>query len=781
MSVVLRKTSNTRVALALGASVVAISLSTPAFAQDDAAENGGYQGNEIVVTAQFREQSLQNTPLAITAVDAAMLSARGQDDIKAVAAQAPSVTLTEMGGAYGASMGAAIRGVGQFDFNPAYEPGVGMYIDDVYYPTLTGANFDLLDLERVEILRGPQGTLTGRNSIGGAIKLISKRPDDEASGFAEASYGSRNRIEVRAGANVPITDSLYARFSAVHKNQEGYVDQIDYGCANPDNAQGIMPMTGANPGADDNCVVGKLGQQNYSGVRGALRYEGAGVDLMITADYQKSDRTASADVVSVTSTAAQDFLCGPYCTYANWFLPAAGQTGDWNTGNRNVFEGWGISGHAEFELTDSLQLQSITAYRAYNNKWGTDDDFTPDPARAAGGFNDLDFWFFSQEVRLNGQIGDNIDFTIGGYYSDQRSTYYTVQDIRYLPGGAPPLQFVGNDPVNADTLAGFGTLIVRPTDGLTLTGGLRYTEEHKDYTFVRRRLDYSQGPVGSGVENLDGLVANYDGNRVDWRLSADYRISPEMLVYATASTGFKGGGVSARPFYPQQATDGAFGPETVTSYELGLKTDLFDRRVRFNIATFYNEYKDIQLNLSDCSDFGGNPCGVRANAGDGKVWGAEFELFAEPIDGLQIDGALSMLASKYTRIDPRVGTTIQFGDPIASPKYQASAGIQYEVDLGNSGSITPRFDVAYRGKQFSGHQLDGVDTDLRYLDSYILGTARVSYRNADRDVEVALEVTNLFDEYYTPTRFSSVYNFSGTAYSTVGAPREWRVSLRKTF
>lgn len=772
--------SRRTVSLTLAASTLAIAVGTPAFAQDADAEP---RSNEIVVTAQFREQKLQDTPLSITAVDAALLASRNQDDIKAVAAQAPSVTLTEQGGAYGASMSASIRGVGQNDFNPAYEPGVGMYIDDVYYPTLTGANFDLLDLERVEILRGPQGTLTGRNSIGGAIKLFSKKPGPKAEAYGEASYGSRNRVELRAGANLPITDSLFARFSAVHKSQEGYVDQVDYGCANPNNPEGIPAMMAAHPGSDESCVVDKLGEQNYTGLRGSVRYEGSKLELMVTADYQKSDRTSSADVVSITNDAQSNFICGKYCTYASWFLDAEGQTGAWNTGNRNVFEGWGISGHANYEISDSLNIQSITAYRAYNNKWGSDDDFTPNPAIAAGGYNDLDFWFFSQELRLNGKIGDLIEYTLGGFYSDQKSTYYTIQDIRYGPYAGNPLQFVGNDPVNADTAAAFGTVIVRPTDSLTLTGGLRYTEEHKDYTFVRRRLDYSKGPVGGGVEDLDGLVSIYDGNRVDWRISADYRFNEQLLAYATVSTGFKGGGVTARPFYPEHAKKGTFKPETVTSYELGLKTDLFDRRLRLNVSGFYNNYKDIQLGLSDCTAYGGipAPCAVRANAGDGEIWGVEAELFAEPIDGLTIDGSLNLLDSKYTYLAAAVGTSVGLDDPIASPTFQGSFGIQYKVDLGDKGSITPRFDVSYRDKQFMGRALDKLSTDLRYLDAYTLGNARLTYRNADEDVEVSLEVTNLFDEYYTPTRFAAVYALSGTAYSTVGAPREWRVSVKKTF
>ena len=772
-----RVATRTRAVLTAGASALGFLVAAPALAQDAAPEDSG-ANPEIVVTAQFRAQNLQDTPLAITAVDAALLEARNQDDIESIARQAPSVTLNEMGGAYGASMGASIRGIGQFDFNPAYEPGVGLYIDDVYYPTLTGANFDLLDLERVEVLRGPQGTLTGRNSIGGAIKLISKKPSAENSGFAEFGYGSRNRIEARAGANFMLTDSLFARISGVHKSQNGYVDQLDYGCANPGNPEGILPTATTN----NNCVVDRLGEINYSGLRGSLRYVGDTVSFQVIADYQKSDRTSAAEVPIVANGDATNFLCGDFCTYASWVLPAAGQAGNWSQGNRNKFTGWGVSGHLDWDVSDTIQVQSITAYREYNNTWGTDDDFTPTLTRASGGYNDLDFWFFSQELRVNAELGDLADLTVGGFYSDQRSTYFTIQDIRYIVPGLP-LQFQGDDPINADSKAVFSTLILHPTENMNITGGIRYTEEHKDYTFIRRNLDgttpLSPDPFGLGP--LDHLTSVYDGNRVDWRISLDYRFSPEVLAYATVSTGFKGGGVTARPFIPQHAIQGTFGPETVTSYELGLKSDLFDRRLRLNLAGFYNKYRDIQLPLSDCTEYGGGPCAVIANAGDGKIWGFEAELMAEPVEGLTIDGSLSLLNSKYESIASAVGTSINLNDPIVSPKFQASAGIQYEIDMGTSGSITPRFDIAHRGKEFAGHGLDSVSTSFQNYKAYTLGNARLTWRNADKDLNISLEVTNAFNTYYTPFRFDAVYAFAGTAYAQVGKPREWRVSVKKDF
>lgn len=784
-------------ALLFGGSLLAAAAmaATPALAQDppppaDAPEAVG--NPEIVVTAQFREQRLQDTPLSITAVDAELLRSRNQTDIEAVAAQAPSVFLNEMGGAFGDSLGASIRGIGQFDFNPAFEPGVGIFIDDVYYSSLTGANFDLLDIERIEILRGPQGTLTGRNSIGGAIRIISQRPNDETSGYGEIAYGTRDYLSVRAGANFALADTLYMRVAGVHKEQDGYVDQVDYGCRYPnrnDNIERTFPS--GTGGDDDDCVIRRLGDVDYSGIRGALRWEPSpDIDLMLTGYYITSDTNQAAEVLTnindpvftaKTGLPGRYFLCGRFCTYASWQLPGSGQiVGPYTLDPVKQLDSWGMSFHADIDLSDWLALQSITAYREYDQFFTTDDDFTPLSQIGAQGINDLDYWFFSQELRLNGSLGDRIDFTVGGFYSDQRTTYFTQQDIRYIVPGLP-LQFTGDDPVNNEVFAVFGTVFWRPIDDLTFTGGLRYTDESKDYTFHRRNLDGTTPlfPDPFGLGPLEGLTAEASDSRVDWRLSVDYRFSPELLAYVTVATGFKGGGVTPRPFIPQHAIQGTFGPETVTAYEIGFKTDLFDRRVRFNVAGFYNDYTDIQLPLSDCSAFGGGPCAVVQNAGDGKIYGIEAELFAELAESLQIDGSVSWLDGEYTRISGAVGSSVGLNDPIVTPEWQWSAGIQYRADLGNAGSVTPRFDVAYRGEQGRGRGLN--PAVFAFYDDYTIANARLTWRNEDEDLSVSFEVKNLFDEYYVPLSFDALFGFAGTAYSQVGEPREWALTVRKEF
>jgi iron complex outermembrane receptor protein len=769
-----------RSGLVVSFSALAMGLAVPAFAQDKPAdEDDAEAGREIVVTAQFRDQKLQDIPLSITAVDAALLESRNQTDLEAVARQAPNVTLNSMGGAYGSSLGASIRGVGQFDFNPAYEPGVGLYIDDVYYPTLTGANFDLLDLERIEVLRGPQGTITGRNSIGGAIKLISKAPSAETEGSVEAAYRSRNGIDIRGSANFALSEGIYARISGVHKQQDGYVGLYDYACVYP--AAGVAYGIGRISGTSD-CKIASLGEKNYSGLRASVRFEpNDKIDFTLIGDYSREDRTNAAETITRTTPRTFDFRCGRYCTFASFTLPAGGQTGAWTPGYRTKFTGWGVSGHLNVELSDSLKLQSITAYRQYNNTWGTDDDYTPYAALGAQGFNDLDFWFVSQELRLNGKVGDNVDFTVGGYISDQRSVYYTQQDIRYIAPGLN-FQFQGNDPINASSKAVFGTVIVKPTEALTLTGGLRYTGEKKDYTF--RRKNYN-GTVSVFLGALDGFTAIYPlagqkGSYLDWRLSADYRISPEFLVYATAGTGFKGGGVTARPFDVAQARNGSFGAETVTAYEIGFKSDLLDRKLRLNVSAFLSKYKDVQLPLISCASLGSlAPCGARQNAGDGDIKGFEVELLATPVEGLDIDASLSHLTGNWTRIDSRVGNAILLSDPIATPNWKWSAGIQYKADFGSSGSLTPRVDISSIGASSQGRVFAGGPID--FAPKYELVNARLTWKNEEGDLAISAEVSNLLNKYYHPFRFAAVFAFSGTIYSQVGRPREAAITVKKTF
>ena len=845
--------------LTIGCAPFAACFAGPALAQDDgAAPAASAEGSEadgrteeIIVTAQFREENLQDIPLAVTAVTGAMIEARSQTNLADLTAQAPSVVLKPATPAYGPSITAAIRGMGQIDFNPAYEPGVGIYIDDVYYPRLIGANFDLLDLERIEILRGPQGTLTGRNSEGGAIRFISRRPNGADGGYIAATYGSRDRIGLRGAAGFTIAKNLFARVSGTVADQDGYVKQIDFGCAHP--GQGVAATRAAGK-----CTVSKFGDVGYKAVKGIVRWAPSDrIDAMISADYANDKRRNSAEVLlygkninpNVQAGAGvpldSRFICGRFCNFATDGQPAAafvaGAIPALNgfplaataIDNEMEYSSWGLSGRIAFDLADAAKLTSISAYREWKSRFSQDADLSP--ARVGNGANALDSKYWSQELRLNAKLADWVDLTLGGFYSHEKTTYFTKQDVRYVAVGSAsgpppfplplfPLQFIGDDPVKVVSKALFGTVIVKPVAALTLTGGLRYTREAKDYTFFRYNYDGATinaflDPVGaacgigfSGVDTgdcnhngnsievlqaLSGTTARFRGSRWDYRASLDYRFNPEILAYATVSTGFKGGGIGPRPFNAAQARP--FGPEKLTAFEVGFKTDLFDRRLRFNVAAYYNRFKDAQLTLQSCPQFGGpGPCALPQNAGNADVKGIEAEIFFRPLEGLQIDASGSLLDWDWKCVDPRVlglpGTgqcdaSKALVDRLSSPprgvsKHQWSIGAEYRIDLAGAGSLTPRIDVSHQGKLLGTATVPAAGSPsalFSTVDSYTMTNVRLTWRNADRDLEASLEVSNLFDRYYFLGKFDLTSAGAGTISGLPGRPREWAVTVKKTF
>ena len=790
--------------LAISAGFAGSVLSVPA-AMAAVPTPAGDALDEVVVTAQFREQNLQNTPLSITAVSGEMLEARSNSSIADVANQAPNVSLKPQGQAYGPAMGASIRGIGQYDFNPALEPGVGIYVDDVYYATLTGSVLDLLDLDRVEILRGPQGTLAGRNSIGGAVKLYSRKPSGGNDGYLSATYGSRNRMDLRGSADLAITDTLFAHLSGVSKHQNGYISRIDYACKNPGSGLPIIsPVSG-------NCVLGTEGDVNYDALRLALRWKPT-EDLEIggAVDYTNDDRSPAGAVMVQGSTAIKANIqpvqgspatylplsafqvpAGSYYNYATFYNPAgvfsrtAGTppvtttTPELETRPdiRSKFKGWGVAGNVDWKLGNSLSLKSITAYRQYDSYFANDNDLSP--LANSLGFGTLTFHSFSEELRLNGALfaNDALEYTLGAFYMNQKSIYATTQDLRYSATGLT--QFNGDDPVNADSKAAFGQVSYKATDKLTLNGGLRYTSEHKDYTFSRRTYT---GALHPSLGVLDGKTSNYDGHKLDYRLNLQYQWTDALMSYLQVATGFKGGGISPRPFSPAQAVP--FDPEELKSYEAGLKSDFFDRKLRLNGSVFFSKYTNMQLGISTCPAIWApvSPCAVLTNAGDAEMRGAELEAVIRPVQGFSIDASASYLKFKYTSFNPAAGgpTTPsgpQFGMyPVYTPKIKWSAGAQYEIGLGDAGTLTPRLDASYQGEIWTG----GNNSATNRIAPYALANARLTWRNMARDWEIATEVTNLTDKYYFLTRFDQ-FTTTGVTDGQPGRPREYAVTIKKKF
>lgn len=824
-------------------------MSAPVYAQDN--EDSGARNTEIIVTAQFREAKLQDTPIAITAVNAEMLEARGQTDISQVAAQAPNVTLKPQPQNGGSGLIAFIRGVGQVDFNYALDPGVGVYIDDVFIPTLSSSMLELMDLERIEVLRGPQGTLAGKNSIGGSIKLFSQKPKGDGSGSLRVKYGSYNRIEVRGMADFAVADNLFARVSGMSKSVGGYINVLDYGQTHSGSNVSSSGVSGANSTTQ--------GGMNTTGARGALRWLPTDrLEINVAADFSNSKGEAGPTVLLaagtpvtseanfVASAAIGDGNANPatdangnpwlvgidgagipldcrfvpsgvnscdtlgsgygdtrYISYANFTDNKAATSQSpykaYTAQSNQDFTGWGINGNITFDVSDNLQLVYIGSWREYQSNWGQDQDSSPVPVAQLD--NQLNHRAWSQEIRLNGEFGDGlVQYTVGGFWLDQDGEYIARVDLNYAG-----IDFIhGPDTTPSTTKAVFGTATLNPTDSFSLIGGLRYTKDKKTYTYFRSNPDgtlpsvcefflgaATAGPTGIGnnpnclLNGIYNISDSFEGDRFDWRITGNYRFSDNFMTYASASTGFKGGGVNPRPFFGPGAGEcdaagyvapapcnqlQAFDPETITTYEIGFKSDLLDRRLRLNGAAFFNKYNDIILTLSACPSI---PCQQPNNVGSADVKGFELEFSAFPTDGLSLDGGLSYINFEYTD----VGTSGLAGTEITpyTPEWTYSFGIQYDHEM-TAGTLMARFDGAYQSDVFT----ESFNTESSRVNGYFIGNARMGFTTADDDWNVALEVANVFDKYYFLSKSDATTSL-GVITGVPGLPRTWSVSVGRKF
>ena len=814
--------------------------------------------SQIVVTAQFRELDLQNTPMSITAVNADQIQQRSITNVVDVAQAAPNVTMTEGGNGFGKTNQAFIRGIGQLDFSFAFEPKVGFYIDDVYYATTFGSVFELLDIDRVEIERGPQGTLNGRNSVGGAIRIFNKKPQGDNSGYVEGSYGSFNHYQIKGAIDVPIVkDTVALRLAASYNSRDGWVKVLNFACANPAVA-GTLPKTGLDNnggtgGSRNGCKVGTLGGGDVFTTRGQLRIQGASWEDNISADYtdDRSDAPAvtllrgSAGVTFADGTLLPDgsgparppntpnglgvFIGGawgqyyglasplvtgafpatlqnplspgaaallaalnpqdPYVSYAIFGNPGGGDPlHQFQNPNISTVKSWGVSNNFELNLSDNLDLLSITAYRRYTGEFGQSDFALP--VREA--YNEVAHHQFTQELRLNGSLFDErLHYTLGGFYldtgNDNSGRVQTAGFAIYAgPAGTIPfiLDMFVDDKSTVQNISGFAHADFKFNDVFSIEGGLRYTHEKKTYSYFRQNVGQ---PPNLQSQSPDQTIEQWNP-----RVSLNAQVTPDVLLYAAYSTGFTAGGNDPRPFFPGDVNL-TFGPEHATAYEAGFKTLLFDRRVRFNAAAFWTDYKDIQTflsaNTTGCvpgtQPAGRPPCTVfyYGNGGDATIKGFEAELEARPVPDWLVTAALGYTDFQFNKLAPGVNPT---GDLNATtldspqtqvPKWKLTFGTQYNLDLGSAGSLVPHVDVTWQSKVYYTTSLIN---PIPIQPGYAIVNARVTWHSPDKSWQIAGYVTNLTDKLYY-VGITDVRNNFGYAFGQVGRPREWGVSVRRSF
>lgn len=752
------------------------------------ASSGDTSLAEIVVTAQFRAQKLQDTPIAITAVNSAMMEQRGQTSLHDLGQQAPNVTLVETGGAFGPGMTSSIRGIGQGDFDPALSPGVGIYVDDVYYTSLTGSNFALLDLDRVEILRGPQGTLAGANSEGGAIKLYSVKPQGTDTGSVKASYGERSLLDVQGMADVSlIKDTLFMRVSGISHHEDGYVTRMDYGCVYPSSG---IPALG---GTGSHCIAGHEGGKDYHGGRLALRWLASdNLEINLAGDVTvDNSETAAVTLIRVDPTAPgaiagainsglpvgtynnQFVPKNPYVSYANFCAVGLGK-------NDECFEpysytkAYGFNLTADYRISDTLSLKSITGFREFDSQWTNDDDASP--VGSSLGFSELLNHTLTQELRLNGSVSNLADYAVGGYFLNQVTTYPTHQILDYVIPGVP-FEFLGDDPVGERDYAGFANATWHITDKLNFNTGVRYTHQRKSYEYNR----YNPSSIGGGdsiffAPGFSGHVGTYEGSKVDYRANVDYRWTDQLMTYASVSTGFKGGGTNPRPFVASQIE--SFNPETLTAYEVGAKSDWFSRALTVNVSVFYNKYRDIQVTLLSCPQFSGGsttePCAAPVNGGDANIYGAELEATYR-FQGFSLEATYSHQKFEYTSINPAAGIPLSATGQAFQPS-KWSLGAQYEFLFPNSATLTPRLDYVFN----SGYYTNANNDANSYQDGYHNLNGRITYKPSDGNWEAAVVGTNLTNKLW----YNQTFDLSATqgqVYGIPARPREIWFEFKKKF
>ena len=721
----------------------------------DAATQEAVAVEDIIVTARRTEESAQKTPLALTAFSGQTLERVGAQQVTDLQGAVPNLNLVQGRGSSN-STNIYIRGVGQPDSLQTFDPAVGVYVDDVYYSRIRGTQFDLLDLERVEILRGPQGTLYGKNTIGGAMKLVSRRPGQDFRARGSVAYGDYDLVEVQGAVSGPVTDSLALGLSVLHSERGGYVTD---------------PRTGA-----------EYNDKNSNAVRASLAWDPAtNFRIDLTADYSKDDAGLTVGQAQNSLT----WLAGGVVYPVANPLPEYDFKTSATTGlpNETRLETWGTSLRATWDISDTLSLKSITAYRELN----TDDyiDFDATYLEIADALVAVDQNQFSQELQLT-YSGERLNAVAGLYYlrenvdSHQESYNDDLLGPAFLNSGF--LRTI-DDTLETTSKAVYGNLSYAVTDKLRVSGGVRYTEEEKDYWRTTSTF-YSLLPAFNATYLFTPDLGEYDDTSI--MLSADYQLNDDAMVYARYSQGFKSGGFNGRANSATEATE--YQPETADTFEVGAKTTFWDRRFRLNAAAFMTKYEDFQARVAglDVDPNTGLPAPVLSvlNAGQLDIFGFELESVLVPVQGLTLDAQVGFLEADYKEFNDtrftNFGGSRAFQDPAFSPKWTVRMGGQYEWVMDGGSSITVGAAAKYRSRMALAvdNTLANSATPLEsmYQDSYWLYDARVVWSDASDRYSVGLYGQNLSDEVYKTDaqEFSSIGSIR-TAY--YGAPRTWMIKL----
>ncbi|NML07215.1 TonB-dependent receptor [Sphingomonas sp. G-3-2-10] len=719
-----RMIPSVRTILYAGAAFTALSA-VPAYAQDAAGDATVAEDNgEIVVTARRREESLLDVPIAVTAFSGEQLEKNGAIDITDIGQTTPNVTV-EVSRGTNSTLSAFIRGVGQQDPVAGFEAGVGLYLDDVYLNRPQAAVLDIYDVERIEVLRGPQGTLYGRNTIGGAVKYVTRRIGNDPTIKLRGTYGTYNQADIVVSASAPIGDTGLKVGGAFARLSRG--------------------------GFGENLTTG---QDNYNkdiwAGRATIEFEPAtSAYFRVSGDYTKDKSNTRGGHRLIPGIASgTPVLADVYDSRGGLVSPT------------QDVESWGITGLAELKPADWLTFRSITGYRK-------DDSASPIDFDALAAVQvDVPAYYnneqFSQEAQFLIDTG-SFSGLVGIYYLDAKSR--TVFDVR-LPGGVTALTF-GN--VSTDTTAVFGDFTYDFNDMFSVSAGGRYTWDTRRATVIRNTYLGGGSPYFGGTGTLFAQTSNFSGigsfEEFTPRASLSFKPTADHQLYASWSKGFKGGGFDPRgqssacrtplggACNDQQVYDFmSFDPEKVTTYEIGWKASMFDRRLSWALAVFNSDYTDVQVPGSIGTTVGGIQTfiGVTTNAGKARIRGVEFEgnaVLARDLGAtggrLNLSWSLGYMDAKYLRFIDARGIDVASRRKIQNtPDLTASATLGYSVPVGD-GSISVSGTWSYR----SDSQQFELRTPMLDQPAYSLFDANFVWEIND-NFSIGVHGKNIFDKRY---------------------------------
>ena len=736
-------------------------LAPAAWAQDSAAatEQAAQDATTlgaVTVTARKREETLQEVPVAVTAFTSDTLDKLNVRDIGDLDAQVPNLTIYAARGSSSAAT-VYIRGVGQSDTLWGVDPGVGIYLDDVYIARPQGALLDVFDVERIEVLRGPQGTLYGKNTIGGAIKYISRGLPQEASGFASITVGNYNQLDAKAaiGGSIGGADSgLRGRVSVASMNRDGFGQNLYTGQEVSDKEiNAARFQLGAYAGDDFDVQFALDWMDDQSGVRGAKMLE--------PNPYNNSPFFPGLAVF------------GPNLPLDDRYDIRSGMK------NINDTEMKGASATVNWRPNEDWAFKYVIAKRESDTETNIDFDKTPAPiADVRAYYSDSQV---SNELQVNYDGGGRVRGVTGLYWFNGDAGGQVLNNFFNLSFGDT------QGKVNTKSIAVYADWTFDLTDRLKLDLGARYTDEDK------HAVAYNIGYTDATFSTPNGAVAaNFDKTinfkNVSPKISLDYQITPDIMLYGLASRGFKSGGYNIRANTTAVPRSGEpFDDESVDSFEIGSKMSFLDQSLFLNLAAFHNKYEDIQLSVfTQYIDGNGNPqfFGDFANAGKGTVNGVEFEYQWLPTANWRISGNLAWLDAKY---DEYMFKNVNIADQqefTNAPDFSGAVNLEYRMDLSNGGNLSARVGYSYQSDVVATSEVtrDPVTNAVTLpitQDGYGLVGAGVIWKVNDA-WQFSLQGSNLADEEYRTTG----YNLDaalGVMTGFYGPPRQYSLTARYDF